>query len=173
VPPSSEPDKPLDAEQILRTLANYHVDYVLVGGLAVQAHGHVRTTFDVDVLPRPERGNLARLAHALNELGARVLNPGSEGLAIDAAMLPRATLWQFETRHGAIDVIHDAPGAPGYDDLRGRALEIDLGGLALAVAGRDDLISMKRASARPVDLDDLAALTEPEHRAGTPPHDAQ
>jgi hypothetical protein len=28
------------------------------------------------------------------------------------------------------------------------------------------LISMKRASARPVDLDDLAALTEPEHRAG-------
>lgn len=173
MPPSSEPDAPLDAEQILRTLANHNVDYVLVGGLAVQAHGHVRTTFDVDVLPRPERGNLAHLADALNELGARVLNPGSEALAIDAAMLPRATLWQFETRHGAIDVIHDAPGAPDYDDLRGRALEIDLGGLALAVAGRDDLISMKRASARPVDLDDLAALTEPEHRAGTPPHDTQ
>jgi hypothetical protein len=32
--------------------------------------------------------------------------------------------------------------------------------LTLAVAGRDDLISMKRASARPVDLEDLAALTE-------------
>ena len=30
----------------------------------------------------------------------------------------------------------------------------------LAVAGRDHLISMKRASGRPVDLDDLAALTE-------------
>jgi len=42
-----------------------------------------------------------------------------------------------------------------------RALEVRLGDLALAVAGRDDLISMKRASARPVDLDDLAALTEP------------
>jgi hypothetical protein len=164
MPPSSEPESSLDAEQILRTLANHHVDYVLVGGLAVQVHGHVRTTFDVDVLPRPERANLGRLADALNELDARVLNPGSEELAIDASMLPRATLWQFDTRHGAVDVIHDAPGAPAYRDLRERALEIDLGGLELAVAGRDDLISMKRASARPVDLDDLAALTEPEHR---------
>jgi hypothetical protein len=163
VTPSAAPDTPLDAEQILRMLARHQVDYVLVGGLAVQTHGHVRTTFDVDVLPRPERANLVRLAAALNELGARILSPGNEGLAIDASMLPRATLWQFATRHGAIDVLHDAPGAPPYDELRLRALEIRLGDLVLAVAGRDDLISMKRASGRPADLDDLAALTEPEH----------
>lgn len=41
----------------------------------------------------------------------------------------------------------------------GRALEIDVGDIRVAVAGRDDLINMKRASARPVDLADLAALT--------------
>jgi hypothetical protein len=168
----TEPEPPLDAERILGALAEHRVDYVLVGGLAVQTHGHVRTTIDIDVLPRPERSNLVRLAAALNELGARVLNPGSEGLAIDAAMLPRATLWQFATRHGAIDVLHDAPGAPPYDDLRRRALEIRLGDIGLAVAGRDDLISMKRASGRPVDLDDLAALTEAEHGAADREPDA-
>jgi hypothetical protein len=162
VQPDAEADAPLEAERILSVLAEHQVDYVLVGGLAVQTHGHVRTTFDVDVLPRPERSNLARLADALNALGARVLNPGSEGRAIDAAMLPQATLWQFATRHGPIDVVHDAPGAPPYDELRDHALEIQLGDVALAVAGRDDLISMKRASGRPADLDDLAALTEPE-----------
>jgi hypothetical protein len=161
----ADPDTPLDAERILRALAEHRVDYVLVGGLAVQTHGHMRTTVDVDVLPRPERANLTRLASALNALGASVLNPGNEGLTIDAAMLPRATLWQFATPHGAIDVLHDAPGAPRYEDLRRRALEIRLGDLELAVAGRDDLISMKRASGRPQDLDDLAALTEPEHDA--------
>jgi hypothetical protein len=157
-----DPSGPLDAERILDALAEYAVEYVVVGGLAVQTHGHMRTTFDLDVFPRPEPANLARLANALNALGARVLNPGSEGLAIDAAMLPRAAMWQFATRHGAIDVLHDAPGAPAYDELRGRALEIGLGDKRIAVAGRDDLINMKRASARPVDLDDLAALTEPE-----------
>jgi hypothetical protein len=80
-------------------------------------------------------------------------------------MLPRATLWQFATRHGAIDVIHDAPGAPPYDELRARALEIELGEIRLAVASRDDLISMKRASGRSVDLEDLAALTEADSRS--------
>jgi hypothetical protein len=155
-------DAPLDAERILAALVEHAVEYVILGGLAVQTHGHVRTTVDIDVLPRPEPSNLAHLADALNALGARVLNPGSEDLAIDAAMLPRATMWQFATRHGAIDVLHDAPGAPPYDELRSRALEIQLGEMKIAVAGRDDLINMKRASGRPVDLEDIAALTEPE-----------
>lgn len=154
-----ERDTPLDAERILDALAEHAVDYVIVGGLAVQTHGHVRTTVDIDVFPRPDPSNLARLADALNALDARVLNPGSEGMKIDATMLPRATLWQFATRHGAVDVLHDAPGAPPYDELRGQALEIRFGDLKLAVAGRDDLIGMKRASGRPVDLEDIAALT--------------
>jgi hypothetical protein len=153
-------ETPLDAERILGVLGEHGVDYVIVGGLAVQTHGHVRTTVDIDIYPCADPKNLARLADALNELDAESLNPGSEGLKIDAKTPPRATLWQFETRHGAIDVLFDAPGTPPYDQLRARALEITLGELKLAVAGRDDLISMKRASARPVDLEDLAALTE-------------
>jgi hypothetical protein len=162
----SRPDVPLDAEHILRVLAEQGVEYVLVGGLAVQTHGHTRTTVDVDLIPRPAPANLERLAAALNALGARVLDPGSEGMTIDGRMLPRAVLWQFATPHGAIDVLHDAPGAPPYPELRRRALEIRLGDLELAVAGRDDLISMKRASGRAEDLDDLAALTEPEQGGG-------
>jgi Nucleotidyltransferase of unknown function (DUF6036) len=154
-------DPPLDAERILEVLALHRVEYVIVGGLAVQTHGHVRTTVDIDVYPKPDPSNLTRLADALNALDAQVLNPGSEGMRIDAKTLPRATLWQFTTRHGAIDVLHGAPGAPPYDELRARALEIRLGDLEIAVAGLDDLINMKRASARPVDLEDLAALTDP------------
>jgi hypothetical protein len=155
-----ETETPLDAERILGALAEHSVDYVIVGGLAVQTHGHVRTTVDIDVCPSPDHANLARLADALNSLDAEMLNPESDGLKIDAITLPRATLWQFATRHGAVDVLFDAPGTPPYDELRAGALEIELGELRLAVAGRDDLISMKRASARPVDLEDLAVLTE-------------
>jgi hypothetical protein len=149
-----------DVERILATLAEHRVDYVIVGGLAVQTHGHMRTTFDVDIFPDPTPANLRRLAAALNSLEARPLNPGSEDLEITAEMLPRATLWQFDSRDGAIDVLHDAPGAPPYRELRAAALEIELGELVIPVAGRDDLISMKRAGGRAVDLDDLAVLTE-------------
>ena len=151
-----------DPARIFAVLDAHAVEYVVVGGLAVQVHGHVRMTNDLDLIPAPTRQNLRRLADALNELGARVLNKGSEGTTIDAGMLPRATLWQFATAAGDIDVLHDAPGASSFEKLRERALEVSLGDLRIPFAGRDDLISMKRASGRPVDLGDLAALTEPD-----------
>jgi hypothetical protein len=151
-----------DPRRIFAALDAHHVEYVVVGGLAVQVHGHVRMTNDIDLIAAPNRENMRRLADALNELGAKVLNEGSEGTTIDARMLPRATLWQFATAAGDIDVLHDAPGAASFEELRARALEVPLGGLRIPFAGRDDLISMKRASGRPVDLGDVAALTEPD-----------
>ena len=160
--------RPLDAERIFAVLDAHRVEYVVVGGIAVQAHGHVRMTNDVDVIPSPSPANLERLAVALTELRARVLNPGGEHLHIDAKMLSRAALWQFATPHGDIDVLHDAPGAPPFPHLRRRALVIALGEHAIPIASRDDLIKMKRASGRPVDLADIAALTEPEHRLQAP-----
>lgn len=155
--------RPLDAQRIFAALGAHGVDYVVVGGIAVQAHGHVRMTNDVDLIPSPTPENLERLAAALNELGARVLNPGSEQLRVDGRMLPRATLWQLSTPHGDIDVLHDAPGGVPFAQLRERALVIALGDLLVPIAGRDDLIRMKRTAGRAVDLADIAALTEPEH----------
>ncbi|HET7443422.1 MAG TPA: nucleotidyl transferase AbiEii/AbiGii toxin family protein [Solirubrobacterales bacterium] len=152
---------PLDAERILQTLAEHGVDYVLIGGLAVQTYGHVRTTNDADLIPAPEPDNLARLAAALRALGARVLNPGQEDTEIDAAMLPRATIWQFTTRDGGIDVMHEVPGGAAYSELSDRSLRVQLGDVEVPVVDLDDLIRMKLARGRPVDLADVAALTDP------------
>lgn len=157
-----EPPDPLDAERILRTLAEHEVDYVLVGGLAVQTHGHVRTTNEADLIPAPEPENLARLAAALRALDARVLNPGQEHLEIDAAMLPRATFWQFTTRDGGIDVMREVPGGAPYAELSDRSLRVQLGEVEVPVVDLDDLIRMKLARRRPVDLEDVAALTDPD-----------
>ena len=131
-PQAEGPDarRPPDVEGIFATLAAHDVDYVVVGGLAVQTHGHMRTTFDIDIYPGPTPDNLGRLADALRALEARALNPGSEEIDISAAMLPRATLWQFDSRDGAIDVLHDAPGAPPYEELRAGALVIHAFGVA-------------------------------------------
>ena len=158
--PASE--TPLDAERILRALAEHDVDYVLIGGLAVQTHGHVRTTNDADLIPAPDPANLERLAAALRSLDAQVLNHGEEGTAVDAKMLPRSTIWQFATRDGGIDVMHEVPGARPYAELSGRALHVRLGDVEVPVVDLDDLIQMKLACGRPVDVADVAALTDPD-----------
>lgn len=158
--PADSYSEPLDPRRIFEELARHEVDFVLVGGLAAQTHGNTRMTNDVDVIPAPDPGNLARLAEALNALNARVLNPGHEEAEIDATMLPQATIWQFATAHGDVDVLHEAPGAAPYPELRERALVIALADVRVPVADLDDLIRMKLARGRPVDRADVAALTD-------------
>ncbi|MBI2983082.1 MAG: hypothetical protein HYY42_02685 [Chloroflexi bacterium] len=53
-----------DPRRIFEVLARHRVDYVLIGGLAVVAHGHTRNTRDVDLRAAPERANLENLAAA-------------------------------------------------------------------------------------------------------------
>jgi hypothetical protein len=161
----AEPDAPLDAERILRRLAEHGVDYVLIGGLAVQTHGHVRTTNDADLIPAPDPANLKRLATALRSLDARVLNAGEEDTPVEAKMLPRATIWQFVTPDGGIDVMHEVPGGRSYAELSERALRVRLGDVEVPVVDLDDLIQMKLARGRPTDLADVAALTDPAAEA--------
>jgi len=158
----ADPAPILDAERILRALAEHGVEYVLIGGLAVQTHGHVRTTNDADLIPAPDPANLERLAKALRALEAKVLNPGQEDLPVDAGMLPRATIWQFGTRDGGVDVMHEVPGGRPYEELAERALRVRLGDVEVPVVDLDDLIHMKLARGRPVDLADVGALTDPD-----------
>lgn len=164
--PADRHSTPLDAQRILEELARHEVDFVLVGGMAAQTHGNTRMTSDVDVIPEPEPKNLQRLAQALQALEARVLNPGHEDIEIDAAMLPRATIWQLATPYGDIDVLHEAPGAAPYDRLRERALVVTLDDVRIQVAGLDDLIRMKLARGRPVDRADVAALVDSDKGLG-------
>ncbi len=104
---------------------------------------------------------LERLASALRSLDARVINPGEESTEIDAQMLPRATIWQFTTRDGGVDVIREAPGGRPYAELSKRALRVRLGDIDVPVVSLDDLIRMKLARGRSVDLAGVAVLTDP------------
>ncbi len=150
--------EPLDPLELLRTLARHGVDHTIIGGVAVLAHGHRRTTRDLDVIPEPSPANLRRLAGALAELGARPADlPGApcptvEQLAAAAVVPPLATA------HGELHLLNRVPGAPPYAELRERALAVELEGIRLLIAGRDDLIAMKRAAGRPHDLEDIAIL---------------
>jgi hypothetical protein len=156
------PERPLRAGEILRALADHGVEFVVVGGIAVQAHGYIRGTGDVDIVPRPSLLNLSRLGEALADLEAQVLRATSPVNVTDPQLLKRAPLVPLLTRSGRLDLIdiEHLAGAPGsYDELRSRALVVDLEDVAIAAAGLDDLVRMKRAAGRPQDLTDIASLT--------------
>ena len=151
----------LDARALFRALAEYRVEYIVVGGFAVQAHGFRRGTVDLDIVARPDHANLSRLGEALVSIGSHVFRAAAPVSVGDPHLLGRASLVPLMTDHGRLD-IHNVASTAGpsadYDALRDRALVIELDGVTLAVVGLDDLIRMKRAAGREQDLADIRAL---------------
>jgi hypothetical protein len=159
------PDREFRADEILKVLGRNRVDFVVIGGIAVQGHGYIRGTYDLDIIVEPTTLNLTRLSEALAELHAELRTPGSLSLS-DPHQLRSAPRIPTVTRFGPLDVVHveHVAGPPrSYDTLREAALVVNLDGLEIAVAGLSDLIRMKRAAGREQDLADIEALTrEPE-----------
>ena len=159
------PDRVFAADEILLALAEYGVDFVVIGGIAVQTHGYVRGTHDVDVIVRPTALNLSRLSEALADLQAELRGGGTLKLN-DPHQLRRAPLIPVMTRSGPLDIvsIDHVAGSPGdYDRLRKSAISVKLRDRSLAVVGLSDLIRMKRAAGRDQDLADIEVLTrDPE-----------
>src|ERR1039457_412299 len=61
--------------QLIKTLADAEVDYVLVGGLAVALHGYQRVTMDVDVVLAMNPENLRRFIDCAKAAGLRQVIP--------------------------------------------------------------------------------------------------
>lgn len=158
---------PLDVEEWLRRLDDADVEYVIIGGFAVIAHGVVRATKDLDVCPDPDRDNLTRLAGVLADVGARQV--GEEDLSSDEFPLDPANPehlagggnFLLDTRIGRLDIMQWVPGMDednAFAELAAEAVRGEAFGVAVRVASLPHLRRMKRSAGRPRDLQDLADL---------------
>ena len=150
---------PLRLRELLERLVEAHVRFVLVGGLAVNAWGYLRATRDVDVVPDPNPGNLAKLDALLQELGGRV-DVGGRLLGSDAiaTFLRTGDRTLVQTELGQVDVLQGLPQVPRFEDLEKQARDVDIDGLSVRVCSLEHLLQMKRASERPRDHEDVEAL---------------
>jgi hypothetical protein len=165
-------ERPLNLAELIAVLARHDVEYVVIGGVATQVHGHRRTTMDLDLTPDPDPENLRRLGAALTELDARPVDGMEEGeisIADPERLAIAAIVPPLHTRHGQIHILKEPKGARPFDEMRERALVVDLDGTDVAIVSLDDLIRMKRAAGRPGDLDDIATLTEVERQRRSNP----
>jgi len=151
---------------IFEALETAHVRYVTVGGVAVVLRGHPRLTADLDLAVdlRPEHA--AAAIEALTALGFRPRLPvDPAGFAdpevrrswIEEKGMTVFSLWDPEDPTRAVDLFAVEPIS--FDELWDRSELIDLGTTKARVASVDDLITMKTMAGRPVDQQDIEALT--------------
>ena len=153
-------------EAIVGTLEAAAVRYLVVGGLAVAAHGYVRFTADIDIVLDPAPEALRAAIEALRRLDYRPRAP----VAIEEFADPaKRTRWAqekgltvfslFSDRHPAteIDLFVEPPF--DFESAYARAERFELApGLQATFVGLADLLDMKRTAGRPQDRQDLEAL---------------
>ena len=150
----------------MRALNASNVRYLVVGGLAVVAHGHTRFTGDVDLVLDLDPDNALRAVEALAALDYRPRAPVPIREFADAARRREWVVSKGLTVFSLASPAHPATEVDLFVEepfdfaaVHGRAVRLEVvPGLAATFISRADLIAMKRGAGRPVDLEDARIL---------------
>jgi hypothetical protein len=140
-----------DWREFLSLLHSRGVRFLLVGAHALAAHGYPRFTGDLDIFVERTPENASRILAVLTDFGF-----GHVGLgAADFTRPNRVAQLGFPPVR--IDLLTSISGVSFRAAWEGR-LQTELGGVPVSVLGIRELLRNKRASGRPKDLADAAAL---------------
>jgi hypothetical protein len=153
-------------EAVVRALNSAEVEYLIVGGLAVNAHGFVRLTRDIDIVIRLTPDNARNGLHALLAIGYQMSIPEKPEAFADAPTRERwreekqmvvLKLWSDEHRRTPIDIFVYEPFS--FAEELGRCVLLEISpGVTAPVVALATLLEMKRAVGRPQDLIDIQEL---------------
>jgi hypothetical protein len=145
-------------------LTQQQVEFVIVGGVAISAHGSSYLTYDLDVAYARTRDNFNRLADALASYHPRPRDiPADLPFVWDGQTLQQGTNFTLTTDLGNIDLLGEVTGLGGFDQVRAQSVVMTLFGIQCRVLSLDALIIAKRAAGRTKDLlvlPELEALRE-------------
>ncbi|MCV7122255.1 hypothetical protein [Mycobacterium lacus] len=152
---------------VLGALTAAKVRYVVVGGVAVALHGHLRATVDLDIVIDLVPENARKAIDALTALGLRPRLPvAARNFADDEirrSWVMERNLMVFSMCHPEnpameVDLFAAPPIAPA--ELLAAAEPMPLGDIEVLVASRAHLIRMKELAGRAQDIADIEALRE-------------
>ena len=140
--------------RVLRSLEEHGVDYVVIGGVALNFHGIIRATEDLDIFVRPVPANIERLKEALREVW--------DDPCIDEITASDLCGEYPAVRYGPpedglyLDILTRLGELVRYDDLEVQTLTI--GAQPVRVVTPRCLYELKRGTVRPIDHADVVAL---------------
>ena len=146
---------PLTFSEFLQALNSRRVEYLLVGGYAVAAHGFTRYTADIDVWIRLSEENARRVYDAVCDFGFAASDLSPE-LFLDEGRMTRMGHPPLR-----IEILNAVSGVD-FADAWPRGVPMRVGGVAIRVISLADLRANKLASGRSKDLADLDNLPTPE-----------
>ena len=140
-----------DYIDMLKCLNKAGVDYILVGGWAVNIYGYIRATVDLDIWILADADNAKKVYAAVAEFGAPVSEMKPEEFA------QYGMIFQIGVAPCRVDIISKISGV-SYADAVNRAVPKTIDGVPVRIISLDDLIANKKASGRTKDIADVEVL---------------
>ena len=135
--------------ELLSCFNSFDVRYLVIGGHAVQFHGHLRPAKDLDIFIDRSDGNPDRVVSALHSLGFF----GSDLSAnLFSELKKQIPLGTYQTE------LLTSPDGPTFEEAYARRVMANEKGIAVPVISYDDLLQQKRMLGRPQDIADIEAL---------------
>jgi hypothetical protein len=147
-----------DFKEFAQLLNAHGVEYLIVGGYALMAHGHPRTTGDIDFWVNPTFENSVRLLKVLNAFGM-----GSLGITQQDLSKPDVVI-QMGYPPARIDLMTSIESVE-FADAYANVLRVEIDHVPLAIISREHFLKNKRALGRHKDLADVEALDPPHKRS--------
>ena len=142
-----------DFKEFVGLLAAAGVEYLVVGGYALAAHGRPRYTGDLDLWIGNGEANVGRVIKALDAFGFGSLGLQASDFSNDDAVV------QLGYPPGRIDLLTGIDGVC-FAECYPRRQVTRVAGVDLPIIHLDDFKANKRAAGRPRDLSDLASLDD-------------
>jgi predicted nucleotidyltransferase len=155
----SRPQRELQLIELLRSLTQSGVEFLIFGSVAAGLYGHVRATVDLDIIVHADEKNLDRVADWLESLDTVLaLKPQRPFANRERWALHKGRNATVLTQLGQVDVVQDLPGLPAWEQLMAEAEVFDVHGLTLHAMNRNTLIELKRRRGSTQDLADIEAI---------------
>jgi predicted nucleotidyltransferase len=160
-PRSERSMKVLDAQALVRRLQDRGVQFVVVGGLAMIAHGSAYLTRDLDLCYERSPSNLAALVAALDPLHPylRGVPPGLP-FRLDVPTLQAGLNFTLTTDCGDLDLLGEVSGLGAYPQVLAQSVERKMFDMTVRILSLDGLIAAKKAAGRGKDKQHLLELEE-------------
>jgi len=139
----------MDTEKLLQLLKENKVLFVVIGATAFPVYGYARATLDIDIFVKNDVGNIKRIMKALKEFGYDLM-----GLTPEDFLSHKILIRQYMVEAD----IHSFVKGVTFDEVWKNKITAEFGKTEVYFPSLDDMIKMKKAAGRAIDLEDLKYL---------------
>lgn len=140
-----------DFKEFVQLLIKNQVEYLVVGGYAVSIHGYPRYTGDLGIWINSTKNNAEKVLTCINEFGFSSSELTEKDFTREYGVV------QIGYPPVRIDIINNVDGVTFENCFKKKSI-IEIDGLPVNFISLEDLITNKKTTARPRDIDDVENL---------------